>query len=488
MQVYEEKEMKISEFFEMVQKEGGTYEIETDNGYKPLGDLVIKKNMDGVLIRTEDGDIECSTNHLFMTKNGWKLSDKLSLSNDKIKKRDKFVSILCKEYLGKIDTYDFEVLTEEHSYLANGFVSHNTSKTACIKQLTKIPVEYKGKKYDGIKIVDIPLAQIEELGDVLGLPETFVELEKDGNKKWVMKDFIENMMKHDWTPTEKSPVTKYAKPSWVPEEECPGIILFDDGNRASQRIMKGLMQLVQDYKTISWELPKGWTIVFTGNPDNRWNQVTSMDTAQLTRMKHVTMEIDAKEWAKWATENDLDARGINFILKYPEMMIGKERTNPRTLAEFFYMLKKYPQKLSQDDRLSVYRDASSLLDEETVDVMMTFFLRDVELVIDPEMILNDNAKALKELEKLMKGSEPRIDIVNVVNDRLVAYLSADNYEFKQEHVKGVQNWMLDKNLPKDVAYGFIRNILLGGCKYGKKFVSNNIDILKMVESTYKYKG
>lgn len=174
-----EREMKISEFFKLVEEEGGTYEIETDNGYKPLGDLVIKKNMEGILVRTEDGDIECSTNHLFMTEKGWKFSDKLSLSNDKIKKRDKFVSIICKEYLGKIDTYDFEVLTEEHSYLANGFVSHNTSKTSCIKQLANKPVEYKGKMYEGIKVIDIPLAQIEEFGQISGLPETFVEMERE---------------------------------------------------------------------------------------------------------------------------------------------------------------------------------------------------------------------------------------------------------------------------------------------------------------------
>ena len=54
---------------------------------------------------------------------------------------------------------------------------------------------------------------------------------------------------------------------WVPKEEKPGIILFDDGNRASPRILKGMMQLIQDYRTISWSIPDGWTILFfTGNP------------------------------------------------------------------------------------------------------------------------------------------------------------------------------------------------------------------------------
>ena len=301
-------------------------------------------------------------------------------------------------------------------------------------------------------------------------------------KKWVLKEFVGEMMKNGWTPTGTSPVTRYAKPSWAPEEECPGIILFDDGNRASQRIMKGLMQLVQDYKTISWSLPKGWTIVFTGNPDNRWNQVTSMDTAQLTRMKHVTLDVDAKEWAKWAIENDLDARGINFVLKYPEMMIGKERTNPRTLSEFFRLLKKYG-KIDSSNKMLIYRDANSLLDEETVESMMVFFLRDVELVIDPEMILNDSDHARKELEKLMKSKEPRIDIVNVVNDRLLAYICSSSYVFKKEHAPHVQAWLLDKNLPRDCSYGFIRNMLLSGSSDLKKLIVGNPAILKMVEES-----
>jgi len=361
-------------------------------------------------------------------------------------------------------------------------------KTSIVKQLENERFTMNGKEFEGVKVVDIPLAMLDEQGDVIGLPETFVEMEKDGVKKSFLKDYIGEMTKAGWVPTEKSPVTKYAKPSWVPEEECPGVILFDDGNRANQRILKGLMQLVQDYKTISWELPKGWTIIFTGNPDNRWNQVTSMDVAQLTRMKHITLEPDAKEWAKWATNEGLDARGINFVLKYPEMMVGSERTNPRTLTEFFRMLKKYPEHLSENDRAKIYIEARSLLDEETVEAMMVFFLRDVELVIDPEMILEHNEKALKELEGLMKGKEPRIDIVNVVNDRLVAYLCSNQYQFEEKHIKPVQNWMLSKSLPRDTSYGFIRSILLGGCKEGKRFIKGNPDIIKMVEETYNFRG
>lgn len=59
------------------------------------------------------------------------------------------------------------------------FGAPGTSKTALVKSLATTPVEYNGKKYDGFEIIDIPLAQIEEQGDILGFPEVFVEMERE---------------------------------------------------------------------------------------------------------------------------------------------------------------------------------------------------------------------------------------------------------------------------------------------------------------------
>lgn len=355
-------------------------------------------------------------------------------------------------------------------------------KTSLVKDLQKQSVEYNGKTYEGFKVVDIPIAQIEEMGDVLGFPVEEIELVKGDDRLWVKSadSVIRNYLDRGYTLTENQRTT-YAPPAWVPKEECPGVILFDDGNRASQRIMKGIMQLVQDYRTISWELPKGWTIVFTGNPDNRFNQVTSMDIAQLTRMKHVTMTPDVLEWAKWATENDIDARVINFILRYPEMMIGKERTNPRTLTEFARALKRYPD-ISGDNYKKVTNEAYASLDEETVETMMVFFTRSVELVIDPKIVLekyNENAKAA--LSKLMKQAEPRLDIVNVVNDRLYAYITSSNYELKKEHINNLQDWLTDDNQPKDCAYAFVRRLAYSDSPYKRQLLAGNDKLMKIVQ-------
>lgn len=357
------------------------------------------------------------------------------------------------------------------------------SKTDVVKSLAHTPVEWNGRKYEGFQIIDIPLAMVEEMGDLLGFPVEEIKFTKDGKTKWIkaVDSLIKRFMEDGWD-TDGEQRTIYAPPSWVPKEERPGVLLFDDGNRASQRILKGMMQLVQDYRTISWSIPNGWTIVFTGNPDNRFNQVTSMDTAQLSRMKSVTLEPDATEWAVWAENNGIDERLISFVLRYPEMMVGSERTNPRSLAEFGRALKRFPI-LDGESYKKCLVEAYASLDNVTVETMFVFLQKSAELVIDPKDILEDYEKNAKsQLERLMVNrKEPRVDIVNVVNDRLYAYIVSDNYKYDKSHVANVQSWILDKNLPKDTAYAFVRRLCYSNSPYKRQLLSGNKALMDIVK-------
>lgn len=331
-------------------------------------------------------------------------------------------------------------------------------KTSVVKQMAGQMMRFtnsKGETKDmPMQVIDLPLAQIEEMGDVLGYPMAEVEFKgADGKTFWayatdsVIKSNIEKGA--ELTGNRR---TGYAKPEWAPTEECPGVILFDDGNRASGRILRGLMQLVQDYRTISWSIPKGWTIVFTGNPDNRYNQVTSMDTAQLTRMKHITLLFDKKEWANWAAQQNLDPRGINYVLKYPENVIGAERTNPRTLAEFFRAMKAYPSLFTGtgSDRAfdskvfeELSLEAESCIDHETWESIHSFLLHDNDLVIEPLVILEKPDEAIARMKKLQ--DERRIDVLSISCDRLVAFIVSDAYENKKEHVPNFFKFMKKMN-------------------------------------------
>ena len=44
--------------------------------------------------------------------------------------------------------------------------------------------------------------------------------------------------------------TVFAPPAWVPTADGPGILLLDDVNRADDRILRGLMQLLAELRDV----------------------------------------------------------------------------------------------------------------------------------------------------------------------------------------------------------------------------------------------
>lgn len=74
------------------------------------------------------------------------------------------------------------------------------------------------------------------------------------------------------------------------------------------RFLNAVMDLINEQKYISWEMPKGSTIILTENPDNGEYLVNSIDNAIRTRFTNVEMIFDVKEWAKYAEETGIDGR------------------------------------------------------------------------------------------------------------------------------------------------------------------------------------
>jgi AAA+ superfamily predicted ATPase len=141
MQIGEEKEIEIQDFFEL-SKMGGIYEIETPNGWVEIGDLVLKRNKECYLIRTESGNsLNGSEDHYVETKNGWEKLKDLNVNTTTLHTSYGEDDVVAKEYTGTENTYDLEVLNNEHKYYANKIISHNTGKTMICKVLIKeLPV------------------------------------------------------------------------------------------------------------------------------------------------------------------------------------------------------------------------------------------------------------------------------------------------------------------------------------------------------------
>lgn len=254
--------------------------------------------------------------------------------------------------------------------------------------------------------------------------------------------------------------TTFAPPKWVPKEEGPGVLLLDDLNRADDRILRGLMQLIQTGGLVSWRLPPGWQIVATANPDNADYSVTAMDDAMLTRFRHITMEFDVNSWVRWAKANDVDKRGIDFVQSYPELSIGR-RTTPRSLTSFFESIRNFPDLRSKVELVHTFGMAS--LDESTVVAFIAFIHEGILTLPSPEEILDaEDFKAVcAHLKEVACGEddELKIDRLNVVCTRLVDHLLHSEYTPGDRDQDNLTRFFFEAPIPGDMLLATHRKLI-----------------------------
>ncbi|MDB2463829.1 AAA family ATPase [Flavobacteriaceae bacterium] len=276
-------------------------------------------------------------------------------------------------------------------------------------------------------------AQFEEMGDLHGIPKEVKTV--DGE------------------------ITKYSPPEWVPKQEGPGILLLDDINRADDRILRGCMQLLQNYELASWKMPEKWQIIATANPEGSDYSVTPLDDAMVTRMIHFTYVFDHKVWAAWATKNGVDKRGISFVLTYPEL-INTKRTTPRSLTQFFELIKNIPDLKNNLDLVLAL--AQSTLDEVTASSFLNFVNDDLQQLIDPEEILDavKFAPIEKKINSLSADSsgEKRVDRLSTITTRLYLFLTDGLYEPKDNHTENLIRFFLLDCLPKDLSMSLFMDL------------------------------
>lgn len=298
---------------------------------------------------------------------------------------------------------------------------------------TEIVQDYA--RQQGYPLVYIAPAQFEEMGDLLGMPR----VERRGE--------IE--------------VTTFRPPDWAPVEAGPGILLIDDVNRADDRILRGLMQLLQDFRLVSWALPPRWQIVLTANPDEGDYSVTPMDRSLLTRMRHVTLEFDLTAWVRWAQRQGVDDRGIQFLLNFPDSMTGR-RTTPRTLVQFFESIAGIEDLEAELPLVQALGEAS--LDEETVAAFVAFVQQQLYRLPGPEELLStEHFKKEIEvpLEKMVTGEVLRVDILAGFSTRLLYHLEQKT-QLSGRELDNLKSFLLLDFLPNDLRMRLTQGMAASG--------------------------
>jgi hypothetical protein len=302
--------------------------------------------------------------------------------------------------------------------------------------LGKTEIAMSFARQRGWKIAYCAPAQFEEMGDLHGLPFKFdPNPEVHGDER-----------------------TVYLPPDWVPTDEGPGLLILDDINRADDRILRGVMQLLQNFEMFSWSMPKKWQILATANPDTGMYSVTPMDDAMLTRMLHVSLVFDAKAWASWAINEGIDRRGVDFVLTYPEAVTGR-RTTPRTLTQFFLQIAHIKDLRASIDLVHVL--AASTLDIETATAFTAFIHESMSGLPSNEEILGAKSATdfIQKLDGLSKpGEGKRVDLLSTVITRVILELKRKDANLPKSSVTNLIALITSDVLPGDLKFSFHREL------------------------------
>lgn len=339
-------------------------------------------------------------------------------------------------------------------------------------------------KRNNLECVKLNLSQLEEIGDLVGMPIKEYEF-KTGGKKTIKKQVVEDgkavfkdvvtdipeeivwINEHLYQeflkkgqPTGKSRMN-YAPPAWiVGKEDKKGILMLDDFSRAALRFIQAVMEILDRGEYMSWKLPENWSVILTSNPDDGSYFVTPMDKAQLTRMVNVDFKFDISVWAQWAEKSGIDGRCISFALLHPELL-GKD-CNARSMTTFF-------NSVTEIEDFAKNLPLVQVLGEGTVGVAFattftTFIHNNLDKMITPDRMLNSGEKEVDtELSELLgSGNTYRGDLASVLCQRFINHIDhkMENSGVTPDQTERIKFFLVgSEHFTMDLKYVLIKKLI-----------------------------
>ena len=408
-----------------------------------------------------------------------------------------------------------------------GFVNHIITNNRYLQSNGKGPVSVEvvgesgiGKtstivelaKDNNLEFVKLNLAQIEELGDLVGFPVRQFQMYKEKTvaakkiddisytaaqrtaassdlakmpsttiKKvgmWVDELAVEHYLKTGYKMTGKNRMS-YCAPEWIADKKAGGILLLDDWNRADTRFIQAVMELIDRQTYISWKLPQDWHIMLTANPDNGDYMVNSVDSAQKTRYVTANLKFDVNVWAEWAEGAGIDSRCINFLLLHPELVT--QETNARSITTFFNSISSFEK--FEDNLALIQMIGEGSVGDAFASMFTTFINNKLDKLVSPKDLLTHENESyiLGELRSCIGQDDTyRADIAATLATRLGNYAVVYSKEntISTKITDRINSLATKDYFTNDLKYLVIRTIFNGNKQKFNKLMMNPA-IIKM---------
>jgi MoxR-like ATPase len=329
---------------------------------------------------------------------------------------------------------------------------------------------------------EIPVEKtIQETIEVDEVVDTLVSVENNSGYEclWIDENAVQEYIKRGYEFTGEKRMS-YCPPEWIADKQGGGVLILDDWNRADIRFIQAVMELVDRQEYISWKLPKDWHIILTANPDNGSYLVQSIDTAQRTRFVSVNLKFDAEVWARWAENEGIDGRCINFLLMHPELV--NERVNPRSITTFFNCISSLEDFAKNLPLVQMIGEGS--VGPEFSTIFTTFINNKLDKLVNPkDILLNDNESYIigEIRNSIGRGVDYRADIASIIATRIINYtlVYAKDNTINQKITDRLIKINTDSDLfTNDLQYVMVKQILNGNKQKFQKLMANP-EIMKM---------
>ena len=304
----------------------------------------------------------------------------------------------AKEIINYLLDNNLKLVEKDQNKISIGLTgSPGIGKTSLIKEIADSR---------NAKFVKVELSSLEEIGDLIGVPiKEFVMTNSEGEELWVAEKLIDEYLSIGFKLCpDCSPRMNYAIPSWVPkEEEQEVILLLDDYTRANSLFMQAIMGLIQFNEYMSWRLPKKTHLMLTSNEDNGSMNISSLDSAQQTRLLNFNLDFDPKCYANWMDKQGLRSELINFVLLHPEIFDQSEFINARTFTMFTNALSSLSDLSSENSFNMIDLIAKGCFGKDTNigNLLITFINNKLDKLMSAEEILKGDWKDV--VEKLKEN-------------------------------------------------------------------------------------
>ncbi|WP_074115910.1 ATP-binding protein [Clostridioides difficile] len=273
------------------------------------------------------------------------------------------------------------------------------------------------------------------------------------------------------------------------------LLFIDEINRCEHTVQQELMNLILNREINGYKLHDDVKILAAMNPSSKYGsdfdyQVVDMDAAQENRFVWLNMESDHAQWIKWAIDEGIERKVIEFISTFPEYLhkINEDdvRATPRSYERVSKIYKVYKEKNNSIPRAVFLNVVKGNVGKVIAEEFISFIESNSEPLISYEDVFLGESIDESIVERVKNESHTRLYLsaMNILKD-LELNIKNDKYE-SNHYINRFIEFL--KMYPVDLMIGIMKDIRNSYIEVYKKAIENEEFVKSYFESYSLIRG